>query len=1522
MHRKESSEAWLPPESWAVALPTSSQQVTDDEEDYQGVQPVETEKSPSTEPFCIRIFREDSTFGTVTVPAHITTAELCEILGRKFFLPDPSKYNLYVHRHGLARIMSPQERPIQYLKRMLEQMGYESKDKLRDQGREDNTYLCRFTFSLTSLQASNMERECWPASFQQVELPLRNLQTVPIVLFRHTSMIVSLNLSKNLMIDIPSDFIQACTSLKDLRLSNNEYKHIPSSIRFANNLEYLDLSHNRLKEVESAQLHTITSLKRLLLLNNRIQLLPLELGKLVNLTNLDISNNKLTEFPNSVCELASLKELNISFNRLYLIPETIGKLVCLEKLNLSCNQISGSLPKGFQHLHDLAELDIRRNKIHDLDALDSLPKLERLFSDHNSISNFTTRFQTLKSLSLSKNHLTHFNPACVSNTLTDLNLSSSKLSTLPEDIFEHLGGLQRLNLDNNHLVYIPSCISALTNLEIFKCANNLLGVLPIEIAGLTRLRFLDIHNNNLKVLPEELWWCPKLVLLNASSNLLETFPTPNASPPNLNSAPTTSRTSAQPRRADNLPTRTSPPPLSLSLHKLMLGDNRLTDDIFPPISLLTELRVLNVSFNAIYEIPPKTLFGMVNLVELYLSGNQISSLPTDEIERLRSLRILHVNANKLHTLPAELGKIGKLEVLDVGSNNLKYNISNWPYDWNWNWNLELRYLNLSGNRRLQIKNNHNDLNPNRGRNLADFSSLHVLSVLGLMDVTLMVGVPEETDKRRIRTSISEANHMSYGMADYLGPSGVLCSWDLAVLKFRSSENECLFALFDSLNVKQGGSVFTKYLNDWFTFHFISELKKLRGSSETAEDALRRTFLGIEKELGTFAIEEGSNAGASALVIYICDKTLYVANVGDALAVISRGSTAQLISTKHSAWNQKEIYRIRDSAGWISPNGLVGGQVGTSRCFGHFNLLPAINANPAIQTVKLGEQDEFVIMASKGLWDYVSYQTAVDVARTSRFDLMLAAQKLRDIAITYGASESIVVMIISVCDLFNKQPRQGKNGSNPQSHLGKGMFGFAEGHDETNLDFKSRRGKPEIAENCAGRLEREIQPPVGTVALVFTDIKNSTFLWETLPKAMNNAIRVHNQIMRRLLRTIGGYEVKTEGDAFMVSFPTVASALRWCLTVQLQLLQADWPQEILNSEDGREIFGPGLTNELVYRGLSVRMGIHYGKPVHEEDPITKRMDYFGPMVNRSARICNVADGGQICASADVINEINNIPGIFDELPESDTPDEDLSSSESGHEMALRRLRLEIIHLGKRKLKGLETPEELSLVYPKSLLARYVQWQQAQAKEEPVVVNEKALIQTIDPALIRSLGYICIRLERMASGSVIPSNRRASRSETSSSLLTLHVKDNAEDYELLRIMEGLVTRIENAYSTIYLKKFESITNTVADIFGKGLDMSDIDLNSLRKALEQFRDILATNTASSQSKPNVFDHNSSNLSTIQANHPRIDTTNEMSSKTNDFTSASSDQASNYRPRNRPLGMVVTKGMSDPFLQDLASP
>lgn len=524
-----------------------------------------------------------------------------------------------------------------------------------------------------------------------------------------------------------------------------------------------------------------------------------------------------------------------------------------------------------------------------------------------------------------------------------------------------------------------------------------------------------------------------------------------------------------------------------------------------------------------------------------------------------------------------------------------------------------------------------------------------------MDVTLMIpSVPDENEDRRVRTSLSEINEMGYGIADTLGQRhDTLSLVDIVVPRFRSKDDEAIFGLFDAVNKGQNtGAKLVKYLQDSFTAVFTLELSRLK-SGEVTSDALRRAFLGINRDYGNLllhsmesrrkdsevSLTDRSSAsvrtGAAGIIVYIRRKRMYVANAGNALAVIaSKQGKLRFIGKRHEPFDAAEIARIRTAEGWISHRGYVNDEVDISRSFGFYNVFPAINASPDIDEIELEETDEFVIIANRGLWEHMSYQAAVDVARTERADPMAAAAKLRDLAISYGSSQNVMVMVLAVGDLYNKTKKGGyrshrAGGAHPHDDEG-GLYGA----QRTGMAMRSRKEEG-AGERYLNLVEREIAPPVGMVALVFTDIRNSTALWESNP-GMQTAIRMHNQLLRRQLRAIGGYEVKTEGDAFMVSFPTVTSALLWCLTVQLELLREDWPQEILDSEEGREI--TNARGDIIYRGLSVRMGMHWGAPVCEADPITRRMDYFGPMVNRSARISAVAEGGQISASQDVIDII--------------------------------------------------------------------------------------------------------------------------------------------------------------------------------------------------------------------------------------------------------------------------------------------
>jgi adenylate cyclase len=379
--------------------------------------------------------------------------------------------------------------------------------------------------------------------------------------------------------------------------------------------------------------------------------------------------------------------LDVSFNKISSFPDEICNLTQLERLFAAANRLRGRLPLSFSALEKLQELDLRQNQITDLDELYTLPRLEIISVDYNAISVVNFNFGTLRVLSMYKNHLTQFNTTLMCALLTDLNLANCKLSSLPDDLFINASALETLTLDNNTISVLPNSLGHLVKLSCLSVQGNNLETLPSEISQLAELKELDAQKNNIKFLPKEIWLCGSLQVLNCSSNLLDAFPEPFTGTPDM--SPISPKKESENGFLPNFnppsffaSSRNHPPPLSLSLRRLLLGDNRFTDDIWGPLSLFMELRTLNLCFNELYEIPPEGLCHQ-HLYELYLSGNNLASLPADDIEKLSYLRVLAVNGNKLQTLPAEIGKLRKLLVLDVGNNVLKYNISNWPYDWNW-----------------------------------------------------------------------------------------------------------------------------------------------------------------------------------------------------------------------------------------------------------------------------------------------------------------------------------------------------------------------------------------------------------------------------------------------------------------------------------------------------------------------------------------------------------------------------------------------------------------------------------------------------------------------------------------------------------------------------------------------------------------------------------------------------------------------------------------------------------------------
>jgi adenylate cyclase len=443
-------------------------------------------------------------------------------------------------------------------------------------------------------------------------------------------------------------------------------KKVPQSLRHCSPLQRLDISCNRIPDLDDSGLDMLR-LQQLKAQNNRLTRLPDQFAQMHELRYLIISNNKFDHLPPVVCDIPNLIDLDVSFNLLSSLPEEVSRLRNLERLIVVGNQIT-TLPGGCSRLTLLKELDCRRNLIDDISLVARLPTLETLRADHNVLHSLDFTFgPRLETLDVSHNDITKLlapedDPSAESYALKSLDLSHAKLSSLDNLPFNRLARLQIIKLDYNSFRSLPDSFSLMDQLEEFSCTNNLLGVLPESIGGLQHLRKINVQHNNLKEIPATLWSCASLTTLNATSNLLKVWHA------------TTEISNA---------TTSEGLPLASSLCHLYLGDNQLDEEAFSVLIKLRNLETLNLSFNEIQDIPRWYFGGATQLQELFLSGNKLSCLPTEDLNRMTKLRALYLNGNRLVTLPAELSKCTNLEVLDVGSNLLKYNINNWEFDWNW-----------------------------------------------------------------------------------------------------------------------------------------------------------------------------------------------------------------------------------------------------------------------------------------------------------------------------------------------------------------------------------------------------------------------------------------------------------------------------------------------------------------------------------------------------------------------------------------------------------------------------------------------------------------------------------------------------------------------------------------------------------------------------------------------------------------------------------------------------------------------
>ncbi|KZC13563.1 Leucine-rich repeat-containing protein 58 [Dufourea novaeangliae] len=175
-----------------------------------------------------------------------------------------------------------------------------------------------------------------------------------------------------------------------------------------------------------------------------------------------LHRNRLTSIPRSIVRFTNLNSLSISNCRLRQLPDFLGDcpLSCLvAKQN---NLTNDSLPKSFENLSGLRELNLSGNRLTDFpEQVLELTEIKYLY------------------------------------------LGGNQINEISKDVWK-LQRLHVLSMGGNRLTEVPSTLGQLKSLQALVLCDNMLDTLPSSIANLTSLKSLLLHKNRLRTLPTEI----------------------------------------------------------------------------------------------------------------------------------------------------------------------------------------------------------------------------------------------------------------------------------------------------------------------------------------------------------------------------------------------------------------------------------------------------------------------------------------------------------------------------------------------------------------------------------------------------------------------------------------------------------------------------------------------------------------------------------------------------------------------------------------------------------------------------------------------------------------------------------------------------------------------------------------------------------------------------------------------------------------------------------------------------------
>lgn len=546
---------------------------------------------------------------------------------------------------------------------------------------------------------------------QSLDVSYNNLSHVPTGL---PSSLLSLKLGPNKIEHIKENDFNGLPNLKSLKLQgncprcqnapypcvpckNNSLDIHPNAFNNLGQLQLLNLGGNSLTHIKESWFKNLGNLRELFMAFNFLQTpittKGLGLMNLRNLERIDISFNfalkkypKMIKLSDDFSHLQSLTTLQLEGLVFQTIgPETLRPLYSLKNLstlNLGTNFIIHSESNVFKRMPQLKMIYLAENRLSPTtqnnlrlpnDRYDQIQKHLSFIPprlSHPSDFSFEVSINQIKkecydsgpTLSLSSNNIFFITPTQFEGygNITCLNLSGNGFSSaLNGTEFSSLHSLKYLDLSYNKIdLAYDFAFQELRKLEVLDLSHNshyfrAFGVTHNLnfLRNLPVLRVLNMSSNSISQLTTKELESSSLSELWFKNNLMGAlWKNPNRSPKlflqlsNLTTLDISSNNISE--MPKNLPTY-----LPKKLTTLYISDNLLTDFEWHKLQKLTQLKILDLSFNFLTNIVGLQVNNSsFSLTLLDLSHNHISQLDGGFLKAAKSLEVLNLSFNKLTTI--------------------------------------------------------------------------------------------------------------------------------------------------------------------------------------------------------------------------------------------------------------------------------------------------------------------------------------------------------------------------------------------------------------------------------------------------------------------------------------------------------------------------------------------------------------------------------------------------------------------------------------------------------------------------------------------------------------------------------------------------------------------------------------------------------------------------------------------------------------------------------------------------------